>query len=237
MTGLFKLLSVLLAYPDEELQAASGDLRQALLSDTSVTPHDRANLLALIDDLGSGDLMDIQERYVFLFDRTRSLSLHLFEHIHGESRDRGQAMVDLRAMYENAGLEISARELPDYLPLFLEFLSIRPPEEARALLHQTLHIIAAIGERLVKRESIYAGVFQTLVSLAAQRPNPEDLAALRELQDDDPSDLQALDQVWEEEPVTFGPGATSTCPAERLETKLRASMRPGDEEQRPGQGR
>lgn len=236
MTAIYKLLSVVLAYPTEELQAATGELRQAIAADTSLTPQHRADLIALVDDIASADLLDIQERYVFLFDRTRSLSLHLFEHIHGESRDRGQALVDLRAMYEAAGLEISARELPDYLPLFLEFLSIRPAEEARALLHQTLHIVAAIGERLVKRESRYACVFQTLVSLAAQRPNPEDLAALREAEDDDPSDLQALDRVWEEEPVTFGPGASSTCPAERLETKLRASMRPGDDAQ-PSQRR
>lgn len=236
MTAIFKLLSVLLAYPDEELQAAAGDIREAILADTSITSLDRKGLLALADDLASGDLLDIQERYVFLFDRTRSLSLHLFEHIHGESRDRGQAMVDLREMYEQAGLEISARELPDYLPLFLEFLSMRPDDEARALLNQTLHIIAAIGERLVKRESAYAVVFESLVSLAAQRPNPEDLAALRESPDDDPSDLQALDQVWEEEPVTFGPGTASSCPAERLGTKLRAAMRPVDEI-RPRQGR
>jgi nitrate reductase delta subunit len=236
MTAIYKLLSVILAYPTEELQAATGELRLAITADTSITPQHRADLVALIDDIASGDLLDIQERYVFLFDRTRSLSLHLFEHIHGESRDRGQALVDLRAMYEAAGLEISARELPDYLPLFLEFLSIRPAAEARALLHQTLHIVAAIGERLVKRESRYACVFQTLVTLAARRPNPEDLAALREAEDDDPSDLQALDRVWEEEPVTFGPGASSTCPAERLETKLRASMRPGDDAQ-PSQRR
>jgi nitrate reductase molybdenum cofactor assembly chaperone NarJ/NarW len=231
MTAIYKLLSVLLAYPTGELQAAAGELRHAVATDTSITPHHRASLIALVEDIASGDLLDIQERYVLLFDRTRSLSLHLFEHIHGESRDRGQALVDLRAMYETAGLEISARELPDYLPLFLEFLSLRPPEEARALLHQTLHIVAAIGERLVKRNSRYAGVFQALVTLAAQRPNPEDLAALREVEDDDPSDLQALDRVWEEEPVTFGPGAGSSCPAERLEVKLRASMRPGDDAQ------
>ncbi len=236
MSAIYKLLSVLLTYPTEEMRAAAGELRRAIAADTSITAHHRTGLVALVDDIASGDLLDIQERYVFLFDRSRSLSLHLFEHIHGESRDRGQALVDLRAMYEAAGLEISARELPDYLPLFLEFLSIRPPDEARALLHQTLHIVAAIGERLAKRESKYACVFQTLVALAAQRPNPEDLAALREAEEDDPSDLQALDRAWEEEPVTFGPGATSTCPAERLEVKLRASMRPGDDAL-PGQRR
>ena len=169
--------------------------------------------------------MELQERYVFLFDRTRSLSLHLFEHVHGEGRDRGQAMVDLRGMYEAAGLEIAANELPDYLPLFLEFLATRPIEEARELLGRTAHIIAAIRERLVKRGSVYAGVFEVLEVLTAATPDAEELETLRQTPDDDPADLQALDRAWAEEPVTFGPGAGSACPAERLETRLRASIR------------
>ena len=88
----------------------------------------RRQLKLLIDEIATGDLYDLQERYVLLFDRTRSLSLHLFEHVHGESRDRGQAMIDLKAQYEKNGLAISASELPDFVPLFLEFLSTRPVE-------------------------------------------------------------------------------------------------------------
>ncbi|MEZ5831826.1 MAG: nitrate reductase molybdenum cofactor assembly chaperone [Dongiaceae bacterium] len=225
MTAMFKILSVLLTYPEEEMQAAAGALRSAIAGERVLDTPCRARLVALVDELAERDLMDLQERYVFLFDRTRSLSLHLFEHVHGESRDRGQAMVDLRGMYEAAGLEIAANELPDYLPLFLEFLATQPLDEARALLLRTLHIISAIRERLAKRDSIYAGVFEALESLAAAKPDAEELEALRQAPDDDPGDLQALDRAWAEEPVTFGPGAGSSCPAERLETRLRASIR------------
>jgi nitrate reductase delta subunit len=225
MNPIFKILSILLSYPDEEIQAATGELRNAVAADSALGRDQRLRLVALIDELAERDLMDLQERYVLLFDRTRSLSLHLFEHIHGESRDRGQAMVDLRAMYDAAGLEIAANELPDYLPLFLEYLATRPFDEARNLLQQTSHIVAAVRERLVKRGSPYAVVLEALEAMAAGRPDAEGLETLRQAPDDDPNDLKALDRAWEEEPVTFGPGASSTCPAERLETRLRASIR------------
>ena len=112
---------------------------------------------------------------MLLFDRTRSLSLHLFEHVHGESRDRGQAMIDLKSLYESAGLEISATELPDFVPLFLEFLSTRPRAEACELLGQPAHILAAMAERLRKRHSAYEAVFRALVALAATKPKGEDI--------------------------------------------------------------
>src|SRR5207244_13070491 len=110
----------------------------------------RWQLDLLLSEIAIGDLYDLQERYVLLFDRTRSLSLHLFEHVHGESRDRGQAMIDLKNQYENAGLEISATELPDFVPLFLEFLSTRPRADAYELLGQPAHILSAMAERLRK---------------------------------------------------------------------------------------
>ena len=225
MGEIFKVLSVLLSYPEEELKAASAELGAVIAAAPALDATNRARLTALVDDIAEQDLMELQERYVFLFDRTRSLSLHLFEHVHGEGRDRGQAMVDLRGMYEAAGLEIAANELPDYLPLFLEFLATRPIEEARELLGRTAHIIAAIRERLVKRGSVYAGVFEVLEALTAAAPDAAELETLRQTPDDDPADLQALDRAWAEEPVTFGPGAGSACPAERLETRLRASIR------------
>lgn len=227
MTAIFKVLSVLLTYPDEDVRTAGPELRAALERDRLVDAATRRGLIELVDDLCDGDPMDAQERYVFLFDRTRSLSLHLFEHIHGESRDRGQAMVDLKAMYEDRGLEVAANELPDFLPLFLEFLSTLPLTEAQSILAQPLHIVVAIGERLQKRGSIYASAFSALQALAAAKPKAEDLAELRRAPDDDPNDLAALDRAWEDAPVTFGGGATgdSACATERLETKLRAAIR------------
>jgi nitrate reductase delta subunit len=227
MAKTFKVLSALLSYPTAELQQAAGELAAALDADGLVTGHVRAALQRLIDDIAGGDLYDLQERYTLLFDRTRSLSLHLFEHVHGESRDRGQAMIDLKAMYEQAGLDISASELPDFLPLFLEYLSTLPANEACATLGQPTHILAALAERLRKRKSPYEAVFRALSALAVAKPRPEDVAILMQEPDPDPLDLAALDAAWEDEPETFGPGATS-C-KDGLVARLRAARRPAED--------
>lgn len=205
MTRTFKVLSLLLSYPTEELQQAAPALGAALAEDGLLAEREHPRLYRLIAQLGGRDLYDLQERYVLLFDRTRSLSLHLFEHVHGESRDRGQAMVDLQTMYAEHGLAVSARELPDFLPLFLEFLGTRPLAEARELLGQPLHVLTALRERLDKRGSDYAPVFAALEVLAAGEASPEQLAEARAEPDDDPTDLAALDRAWEESAVTFGP--------------------------------
>ena len=127
MTRTFKVLSALLSYPTAQLQDGLRRSSTALIDGEALLPAAvRRQLARLTGELANGDLYDLQERYVLLFDRTRSLSLHLFEHVHGESRDRGQAMIDLKSLYENGGLEIDAAELPDFLPLFLEFLSTQP---------------------------------------------------------------------------------------------------------------
>ena len=214
MTGGFKVLSLLLSYPTADLQRSAGDMRAALSTEALLTERMHPGLYALIDQLAARDLYDLQERYVFLFDRTRSLSLHLFEHVHGESRDRGQALVDLQALYESHGLVVQARELPDYLPLFLEFLATLPLDEACGLLSQPLHVLTALHERLVKRRSDYAPVFTALAALADGDASDKDLAAARSELDDDPDDLEALDRAWEETAVTFGPetGPNDGCP-------------------------
>ena len=149
------LFSLLLSYPTQDLQAVCGEIRDRLSADKSLPPDTAKRLHPLLTRLAASDVYDAQEAYVELFDRGRAHSLHLFEHVHGESRDRGQAMVDLRDMYEKVGLFIDTNELPDYLPLFLEFLSLRPVEEARTLLADTAHILAALAERLGRRQSPY----------------------------------------------------------------------------------
>jgi nitrate reductase delta subunit len=177
-----------------------------LEKDGLVPAKHRRGLDKLIDELATRDLFDLQERYVLLFDRTRSLSLHIFEHIHGESRDRGQAMVDLMQLYEQNGLHIEAKELPDYLPLFLEFLSTLPTTQALALLGDPLHILTALRERHRKRKSAYTPVFGALAALPAVKVNTQDVADLLSEPEDDPNDLKALDRIWDEAAVTFGPG-------------------------------
>jgi nitrate reductase delta subunit len=152
MTRTFKALSALLSYPTPELQVAVAEMRAALDQEARLPQRNRERLDRILEEIAVGDLYDLQERYVLLFDRTRSLSLHLFEHVHGESRDRGQAMVDLAALYERHGLAMSSSELPDHLPLFLEFLSAIPETEACALLGDTSHVLEAIRQRLKKRK-------------------------------------------------------------------------------------
>jgi nitrate reductase delta subunit len=185
----------------------------------------RRQLDALLADIAGGDLYDLQERYVLLFDRTRSLSLHMFEHVHGESRDRGQAMVDLLAMYEERGLAAVKNELPDFLPLFLEFLATLPQAEACEMLGQPAHILAAMAERLRKRQTPYEAVFRALVALSSVKPKGEEVSALLALPDPDPMDLAALDAAWEDEPVKFGPGAGDSC-KDTLMAHVRGGLRP-----------
>jgi nitrate reductase molybdenum cofactor assembly chaperone NarJ/NarW len=225
MSRTLKVLSALLTYPTAELQAAAGEIGAALESDKLVPARIRADLRKLVDELAAGDLYDMQERYVLLFDRTRSLSLHLFEHVHGESRDRGQAMIDLKTQYEQAGLLMSAAELPDFLPLFLEYLATRPLKEACETLGQPAHIFAALAERLRKRKSPYEAVFRALVALSAAKPKDEEVSALLQLPDPDATDLAALDAVWADEPVNFGPGSGDSC-KDGLIARVRGGLRP-----------
>ncbi len=225
MSRTLKALSALLTYPTAELQQVAGEISEALKADKLIPGRIGDELQALLGELATGDLYDLQERYVLLFDRTRSLSLHLFEHVHGESRDRGQAMIDLKAQYERAGLLMSAAELPDFLPLFLEFLATRPPKDAYEMLGQPAHIFAALGERLRKRKSSYESVFRALIVLAAARPKDDEVSALLQLPDPDATDFAALDAAWEDEPVKFGPGSGDGC-KDSLIARVRGALRP-----------
>lgn len=208
----YKALAALLSYPSEDLAAAvrAGAIESVLTGEGLLNRKQVAALKPLLAELSTWDLMDLQERYVDLFDRSRSRSLHLFEHVHGESRDRGRAMVDLATMYAQAGLDIAVNELPDYLPLFLEYLSVLDAGEARKRLGQPIHVIAAIGARLHRRGSSYAGVFQALEALSVAKVDRAELDVLLAEGDDDPNDKARLDKTWAEEPVSFGPQAAGT---------------------------
>jgi nitrate reductase delta subunit len=225
MIKALKALSALLTYPSAELQLACGEISEVIEKDAVLSIGVRDRLNKLLTEIASDDLYDLQERYVLLFDHTRSLSLHLFEHVHGESRDRGQAMIDLKAQYEKAYLFMDAAELPDFLPLFLEFLSTLPVQEARDMLAQPAHIFAAMAERLRKRRSPYESIFRALVALAAAKPKDDDVSALLALPDPDASDFAARDAAWEDEQVTFGPGASDGC-KDGLIARIRGGLRP-----------
>jgi nitrate reductase molybdenum cofactor assembly chaperone NarJ/NarW len=220
-----RALAALLSYPTAELVAAAGEIADVIDREAVLPPVERAALNRLIVQLSADDLYDLQERYGLLFDRTRALSLHLFEHVHGESRDRGQAMVDLLKLYEEGGYTPTASELPDFLPLFLEFASTRTPKEAIALVGQPANVIAALRERLAKRNSAYESVMAALLAISKARLDEAALATLRAEPDPAPDDLEALDAAWVDQEVIFGPGsAANDCPVDRMAERLRVAL-------------
>lgn len=201
---VLKAIAVMLDYPDAALQEHAGELREAIEAETRLAPRTRASLVEWLQELEAADLYEVQAEYVGLFDRSRSLSLHLFEHVHGESRDRGQAMVDLIHIYREQGLEVTANELPDYVPLFLEFCSRLPGEQVQGWLEEVGHLLQLLHGRLEERDSGYRWLFKALLELGGLPTADEQLQ--RQLREEERDDTpEALDAVWAEEPVTFGP--------------------------------
>ena len=215
MDRTLKALSLILSYPTQELQAAMPEIGGVLASDKRLTSAARRALRPLVDTLRDDDIYTLEERYVMLFDRSRTLSLNLFEHVHGESRDRGGAMVSLLETYREGGYEPVTSELPDHLPILLEFLSTIPALEARETLADAAHIFEALAARLARRDSDYGAVFAALLQLAGAKADKAAVAGLLEVPDDDPDDLDALDEVWEESEVRFGPDPNAGCPQVR----------------------
>ena len=191
--NLYRLLSALLCYPEQELLDALPEVEAALAD----APWAADMLEPLTGYLGSHGLIAVQENYVATFDRNRSHSLHLFEHVHGESRDRGQAMVDLLQTYRGHGFEPAAPELPDHVPLFLEFLGVIGPDDAQALLDEAIHVLAAVGARLARNGSPYACVFAVLRELSTVTPREQADPPVRD-----------MDEAME----MFGPAVDGTEP-------------------------
>lgn len=162
----FKILSLLLLYPESDWLAALPEMEDALVSEADFNGDAHIRMAPLFAQLRDTPLIALQENYVATFDRNPSHSLHLFEHIHGESRDRGSAMIDLLNEYWKHNFDASAAELPDYVPLFLEFLSLLPAGEALELLGDAVHVLAAVGRKLDANGSPYATAFQVLEALS-----------------------------------------------------------------------
>lgn len=198
-----RVLSRLLTYPNAELLAQTDALKDVLAEEGFLKNKTMKKLSKFMDEFGSTDLMQAQESYVEIFDRGRAHCLHLFEHVHGESRFRGQAMLDLSDRYAEKGLVVGVGELPDYLPVFLEFISICDPEEGLETLAQAAPVIATIGEKLKRKKSGYSHVFAAIVELSGAKLNAADIekaadAALPNIQT-----LDELDEEWKE-PDAFG---------------------------------
>lgn len=229
-----KILAFLLDYPSREHAAASGSMAALLRRENWLTDGAVEALSPLLKAMGESDLLDLQEDYVALFDRTPSLSLHLFEHVHGDSRDRGQALVELDSLYREKGLENSSEHTPDYLPLFLEYLALLPVEEAKENLAGAIDVIAVIGERLKKRQSPYAALFDALRDVVNQDPDFKKLQSAIKADPGLPLSAEAMDKAWEEQ-FAFAEmkeGQDSGCPKAE-EMLARMGIPATDKETRP----
>jgi nitrate reductase delta subunit len=187
-----RVLAHLLRYPDAELRAHGAELSDALHAERALTAGRLVEIDALIDRLRGGRPIEVEAGYVELFDRGRGTALHLFEHVHGDSRDRGPAMIDLIRTYEQAGLFLAPGELPDHLTVVLEYASTQPPAQAREFLREIAHLLQVIFSALLKRESAYASVLAAVLDLAGEKAQAVKL----------PQE-QSLDESWDE-PAAFG---------------------------------
>ena len=199
----FKLLGLLLTYPKAPLQAAVGEFEAVFTSEALLTKRQIKSLRPLLKDLADKELMTLQEEYVATFDRSRNHCLYLFEHIHGESRDRGAAMIDMKEMYARKGLNIGSNELPDYLPLFLEYLTYCQLDEAIEMLADAIDVVATIGMHLKKNKSGYASIFSVMENLPKIKVDQKKVAYAVENAPKDPETFEELDDEWEEKPA-FG---------------------------------
>jgi len=196
MARTLRVLARLLGYPDADLRAHLPELRAALHAEQAVSAQRLAELDALIGTLARRDALDVEADYVQLFDSGRRTALHLFEHVHGDSRDRGPAMIDLAQTYEKAGLYLAEGEMPDHLPVVLEFASTQPPREAAAFLGEIAHLVNTIFAALDQRQSRYASVMGALLDLAGVPAQAVQVPA-----------EESLDDSWSE-PAAFD-GCTS----------------------------
>jgi nitrate reductase delta subunit len=226
---VLRALGALLTYPRPELRAALPEIHDVIASSALLDAARRRHLERLIAELSEGDPLDLEQRYVALFDTGRATCLWLFEHVHGESRDRGQAMVDLKGIYERAGFHLAANELPDYLPAVLEYLSYRELSEVRDMLGDCAHILRKIGERLGSRGSPYAAVFDALLVIAAQPGLELSPASVSDAAS--PTSMPHVDDDWMEPPA-FGPGSPGSA-AESGVTPLRYMPRKARREGAP----
>lgn len=218
-----RALSALLGYPSADLKDHAGEIRAALCAEKALSAGALAQLEPLLSALETEDLLDLQAAYSGLFDSSRALSLHLFEHVHGDSRERGQAMIDLGQQYLDRGFIMQAGELPDFLPMFLEFLSCSPVDDAREWLTQPAHVFGALEQRLREHGSPYAAIFHALTVLPGARPDAAAIAELRARTER--AQDKSLDEEWEEAPVNFGAPLPVSDGPTGIVARIRAARR------------
>jgi nitrate reductase delta subunit len=207
---ILKVISRLLDYPSAALFEAADEMIDIVNESDLIRKNNKCDLIAFIEKLSARDLYDAQESYDLLFDRGRALSLLMFEHVHGESRDRGQAMVDLINVYKSNGFENNSEQLPDYIPLYLEFLSEQDATFAQEWLGDICHLMTMLSERLIDRECYYSSLFESLIDISGMEINREAIAEAvsKEKRDDT---AEAIDKEWEDKEVKFDDPVGGDC--------------------------
>lgn len=211
-----KVLGFLLTYPTLAHKEAAQECRTILKKEGWLSSATLEKMDAVISHLETSDILDLQEEYVALFDRTPSLSLHLFEHVHGDSRDRGQALSDLLKVYEEAGLFINGAETPDYLPMFAEYVSTLPVDQASETLGSIVNILSSLSGRLKNREAIYTAIFDALIEASSRTPDKKLVDETLKVDSGKALTGEQMDSQWEEQ-FAFHTGAdavgqSSGCP-------------------------
>lgn len=194
-----KLLAALLAYPDEELVAALPELRRAA---AGLPRRQRCAVEGFLGELATRPLGELCREYVQTFDFDRRCGLHLTYHTHGDRRQRGLELVRLKRRFAESGRPLQGSELPDYLPVLLEFASLRPQEgiETLASLRAPLELVRAA---LHDRRSPYAGLLDAVCE-ALPQPTARQLAEARRLAEEGPpAELVGLEP--------FAPGEVTTA--------------------------
>lgn len=232
---ILKVISRLLDYPTAEMFAAKDELKAIVETCEELTNQNRTQLLDFIEQLTARDIFDAQESYDLLFDRGRALSLLLFEHVHGESRDRGQAMVDLMNVYKTNGFEVDSSQLPDYIPLYLEFLSEQTPEFVQEWLGDICHLLAMLSERLIDRECYYSVLFDSLIDISGQAVDAEQRAEISQTVKAEERDdtVEVIDKEWEDKEIRFDDPMTASCPSSNGVQQSQHSLDPNTVHQVP----
>jgi len=211
---ILKVISRLLDYPSVQLFESADELVNIVREEKNLTEENKSTLIEFIRKLTARDLYDAQESYDLLFDRGRALSLLLFEHVHGESRDRGQAMVNLINVYNSKGFEVDSSQLPDYIPLYLEFLSEQEDDFAEEWLGDICHLMTMLSERLIDRDCHYSVLFDSLIEISGLEVNRSEVSeAVKKEQRDDT--IEAIDKEWEDKEIKFDDpiSAGEQCPS------------------------
>lgn len=228
---LLKVISRLLDYPTAALFDAADEMVEVVIKSNELNTQTKTKLVEFIRELTARDLYDAQESYDLLFDRGRALSLLLFEHVHGESRDRGQAMVDLMGVYASKGFEVDAAQLPDYIPLYLEFLSEQDAPYIQEWLGDICHLLTMLSERLVERKNYYAVIFDSLIEVSGIAVDRAEIAeSVRKEERDDT--IEAIDKEWEDKEIRFDDPMTSQCSSSGMHAS-RKSLDPNTIQQVP----